>query len=121
MLERPTCMSTSDWRAHSEAAGEARQPQPSGHFVEGASHPTTLRAPEELLSQRELEVLALVAQGASNAEIAERLAIAETTVQTHLKHILRKLAVRNRTEAAVRYARSRGGGDIELGRHDGSA
>ena len=61
--------------------------------------------PEELLSARELEVLALIAEGASNAEIAARLTIAHTTAQAHVKHILRKLGVRNRTEAAVRYLR----------------
>ena len=61
--------------------------------------------PEELLSARELEVLAIIAEGASNAEIAARLMIAPTTAQGHVKHILHKLGVRNRTEAAVRYAR----------------
>jgi DNA-binding NarL/FixJ family response regulator len=59
--------------------------------------------PYGLLSQRELEVLAAVADGATNAEIGERLVIAETTVQSHVRQILRKLGVRNRTEAAVRY------------------
>jgi DNA-binding NarL/FixJ family response regulator len=59
----------------------------------------------ELLSQRELEVLAMVALGATNAEIAGQLVIAETTVQSHVKHILHKLGVRNRTQAAVRYVR----------------
>ncbi len=59
--------------------------------------------PAEELSQRELDVLALVALGATNPEIAARLYIAESTVQTHVKHILRKLGVRNRTQAAVRY------------------
>lgn len=57
------------------------------------------------LSQRELEVLALMAEGATNAEIGERLFIVETTVQCHVKSILRKLGVRNRTEAAGRYFR----------------
>jgi DNA-binding NarL/FixJ family response regulator len=62
--------------------------------------------PKDLLSQRELEVLVTLSEGATNAEIAERLVIAETTVQSHVKRILRKLGVRNRTEAAVRYLRS---------------
>jgi DNA-binding NarL/FixJ family response regulator len=61
--------------------------------------------PEELLSRRELQVLALIAEGATNAEIGERLVIAETTVESHVKSILRKLEVRNRTEAAARYLR----------------
>jgi len=61
--------------------------------------------PGDDLSRRELEVLALVAEGATNAEIGERLFIAETTVQCHVKSILRKLGVRNRTQAAGRYFR----------------
>jgi DNA-binding NarL/FixJ family response regulator len=60
---------------------------------------------EALLSNRELEVLAMIAEGATNAEIARRLVIAETTVQSHVKKILRKLGVRNRTQAAARYLR----------------
>jgi DNA-binding NarL/FixJ family response regulator len=62
---------------------------------------------EDLLSTRELEVLAAIAEGASNSEIAERLVIADTTVQSHVQHILRKLGVKNRTEAAARYLRRR--------------
>ncbi len=61
--------------------------------------------PEDLLSRRELEVLALVAEGATNAQIAERLVIAKTTVESHVRSILRKLDVSNRTEAAARYLR----------------
>jgi DNA-binding NarL/FixJ family response regulator len=57
------------------------------------------------LSRRELEVLALIAEGATNAEIAERLVIAVSTVGSHIKSILRKLEVRNRTQAAARYLR----------------
>jgi diguanylate cyclase (GGDEF)-like protein len=57
----------------------------------------------DVLSPRELQVLSLVAEGASNAEIASRLVIGDATVQSHVKHILRKLGVRNRTEAAGQY------------------
>jgi DNA-binding NarL/FixJ family response regulator len=57
------------------------------------------------LSTREREVLAALAEGATNAEIAERLLVSETTVQSHVKNILRKLGARNRTEAAARYFR----------------
>ena len=60
---------------------------------------------EDTLSPRELEVLSMVAEGASNAEIAGRLVIGDATVQSHVKHILRKLGVRNRTEAAGHYLR----------------
>ena len=70
-----------------------------------SSAPAPGARPEDLLSRRELEVLALIAEGATNAEIAERLVIAATTVQSHVKSILRKLEVRNRTQAAARYLR----------------
>ncbi|QYJ16385.1 Response regulator protein VraR [Rubrobacter xylanophilus DSM 9941] len=63
--------------------------------------------PENALSGREIEVLDLVAQGASNREIARRLWISETTVKTHLLHIYEKLGVADRT-AAVTAALRRG-------------
>jgi DNA-binding NarL/FixJ family response regulator len=53
------------------------------------------------LSQREQEVLQLVAQGASNKQIADRLFISETTVKAHLRAILEKLHVKNRAEAVA--------------------
>ena len=59
----------------------------------------------EALSPRELEVLGLIVQGATNVEIADRLVIATSTVQSHVKRILNKLGAKNRTEAAVRYLR----------------
>lgn len=53
------------------------------------------------LSNRELEVLALLGSGASNAQIAARLVIAEETVKSHVQRILRKLGASNRVEAAT--------------------
>ncbi len=62
---------------------------------------------QEALSVREIEVLALVAQGKSNKEIARQLHISEATVKTHLIHIFGKLGVADRT-AAVTEALKRG-------------
>ncbi len=58
--------------------------------------------PTEPLTPRELEVLALLAEGESNKRIAARLSITESTVKNHVNNVLAKLQVRNRTEAALR-------------------
>jgi LuxR family maltose regulon positive regulatory protein len=63
------------------------------------------------LTQREDEVLRLLAGGLTNKEIADKLFLAETTVKVHVRHILRKLGVRTRTEAAVRAAMVASGTD----------
>lgn len=59
------------------------------------------RRPEQTLTERELEILALVAAGRSNSEVARLLWVSEATVKLHLSHVYGKLGVSNRTAAAA--------------------
>ena len=87
------------------AAGEALlAPSVTRRLIaEFASRPAQTAQSEGLdeLTEREREVLVLMAQGASNAEIARRLFVAETTVKTHVGHVLQKLGLRDRAQAVV--------------------
>jgi DNA-binding CsgD family transcriptional regulator len=89
---------------------------PSG--IEAASGRSVARpaAPAHSLSSREVEVLRLVAAGRSNGEIGDELFISRKTAGVHVTHILNKLGVSNRVEAAMAAARlgildGDGGGD----------
>jgi NarL family two-component system response regulator LiaR len=84
------------------------------HRGEGSLHPTIaarlmreLNQPSDLpptkepLTNREVEILKLIAQGMSNEEIAQKLVLSERTVRTHVSNILAKLQLANRTQAAL--------------------
>jgi DNA-binding NarL/FixJ family response regulator len=91
------------------AAGQVQlSPQAAARLVR------EVRAPEspETLTERETDVLRLLAQGKANKEIAAALIIGENTVKTHMSSILVKLGVQSRTQAAL-YARQIGLGPIE--------
>jgi len=73
---------------------------------------SSLPPTEDPLTERELEILKLVAQGLPNQEIAEKLVISERTVRTHVSNILSKLHLANRTQAAL-YALREGFVDLD--------
>ena len=88
------------------AAGESLlAPTVTSRLVrEIASRPTAGRPRAELLNsltEREVEVLLLVAQGLSNAELAERLVVSHATAKTHVSRILSKLGLRDRAQLVV--------------------
>ena len=90
-------------------------PRPVGRSSRGQPRIGPGRGPLEMLTPREHEVLVMLADGETNARIAQRLVVSEDTVKTHVKHILRKLGVRNRSQAVSRYfrtPRARAGGGL---------
>ena len=91
---------------HTVAAGDALlSPSVTSRVIErmaqGPQPDATRDARLDELTDRELEVLRLIARGLSNAEIAETLVIGDSTVKTHVKRILSKLGVRDRVQAVI--------------------
>jgi DNA-binding CsgD family transcriptional regulator/tetratricopeptide (TPR) repeat protein len=81
--------------------------RPAGLIAEQMEHALT-GGLHDVLTPREREVLQLMSRGLSNAGIAERLVIAESTVKVHVRHILRKLNVATRLQAVLKAAKSEG-------------
>ena len=87
-------------------AGEAvLDPHVAARLLDSIARPAD-RAPGEELTPREREVLGLLGRGFSNKRIALELGIAEKTVKTHVGHVLAKLGVADRTQAALHAARA---------------
>ena len=88
------------------------QPDIALKLIHELNRPSDLPLTDDPLTEREVEVLRLVAQGLPNEDIAERLVISERTVGAHVSNILNKLHLANRTQAAL-YALRKGIADLE--------
>lgn len=108
-----------------ERGDAAITPSMAGRLFHKMSLPQERRAvPQKLLATltpRELEVLAEIESGATNREIAQRLVISERTVKNHVSHILSKLNLANRAQAADYARRIRGDEPLSNGGGKGSA
>jgi NarL family two-component system response regulator LiaR len=85
----------------------ALHPSVARKLMQEIKHPHTLNQEGESLTLRELDVLKCLARGLSNQEIARELSVSVRTVTTHIRNILEKLHLANRTQAAL-YAVERG-------------
>ncbi len=88
------------------------EPSIARKVLQELSHPVKAELTPDPLSDREVEVLRLIAQGCSNRAIADKLVISEVTVRTHVSNILSKLHLASRTQAAL-YALREGLASLE--------
>ena len=89
------------------AAGQVRlAPEATARLIREVRTPENAEALTEPLTERETEVLKLIARGMANKQIARNLFIGEKTVKTHVSNILLKLGVNSRTQAALHAART---------------
>lgn len=84
------------------AAAQGHSPEYVNRLLNAFGEELSPATPLEPLTERELDVLRLIASGLTNAEIAEELVIAQSTVKTHINRIYSKLGVTQRTQAVVR-------------------
>lgn len=98
---------------HQVYLGESSlSPTVARKVLEEVFHPAQKPLSPDPLTNREVDVLLVLAKGKSNRDIAEELSISETTVRTHVSNILGKLHLASRTEAAL-YALKEGMADLE--------
>jgi DNA-binding NarL/FixJ family response regulator len=90
----------------SDPPAPAHSPHPSPVAIDGPDRPDRRRG-DRGLTAREIEVLRHLAAGLSNRDVAARLTISAETVKAHVQHLLQKLGVGNRTQAAVWAVRQR--------------
>jgi NarL family two-component system response regulator LiaR len=83
------------------AGTSSLDPEIALKVIHELSRPSKFPPTEEPLTEREMEILQLVARGLSNQQIAEELVISERTARTHISNILAKLHLANRTQAAL--------------------
>ena len=83
------------------AGKSSLDPEIALKVIHELSRPSKFPPTEEPLTEREMEILQLVARGLSNQQIAEELVISERTARTHISNILAKLHLANRTQAAL--------------------
>jgi NarL family two-component system response regulator LiaR len=102
-------------RLHPDALRKVMEAAMGPRAGDASARPSEASPPGDL-TERELQVVALVAQGLSNREIAEAFVISEKTVKTHIGHVLAKLGLKDRTQLAI-YALRHGLAD-EAGRGD---
>lgn len=107
LLKIVQCVAAGELWLDSAIAGKVLKVLPSSvsKLVSKAESPDQEAIYEEL-SKREVEVLELIVEGLSNADIAVRMGIGRETVKTHIKAILNKMAVTDRTQAAIKALRS---------------
>jgi NarL family two-component system response regulator LiaR len=98
LIEAIRAVHRGEARLHPDALRKVMEAAVSGRPGEASAEPA---APAEDLTERELEVVALVARGRSNREIADQFVISEKTVKTHIGHVLAKLGLRDRTQIAI--------------------
>lgn len=96
----------------------ALHPTIARKLLQEIAHPADLQPAPEALTPREMEVLQLIAQGLSNQEIADAIAVSEPTVRTHVSRILGKLHLASRTQAALYAIRAGLAGENEANVED---